>query len=70
MKKLLKIEKWLIATTTENETVYNCSEHGIFAKRNDVADGKCVHKDCNGIVSEVENINELRNQCKKDLGLA
>ena len=54
MKKLLKVEKWIIASS-KNDVVYRCSEHGIFAKRKDVADGKCVRTNCNGIVEEVES---------------
>ena len=69
MKKLLKIEKWIIATTTEKEVIYNCSEHGVFGKRIDVADGLCIHKDCKGVVTKVENIEQLREQCRKDLKL-
>lgn len=67
MKKLLKIEKHIIAIS-KNEVVYRCSEHGIFAKRKDVADGKCVYKNCNGIIEEVQNIEELRKQCSAELG--
>ena len=67
MKKLLKVEKWIIASS-KNDVVYRCSEHGIFAKRKDVADGKCVRTNCNGIVEEVENIEELRKQCITELG--
>lgn len=66
-RSYLKIEKTIIATAGENYETYDCSVHGVFQKRKDVDDGKCPYK-CEGIVSKIDNIEELRVQFKKELG--
>jgi len=69
MRRLQKTEKMIIATVDDNYTTYDCSEHGIFQKRNDVDDGKCPYSTCKGVVSLVKNIGELKEKFKKELGL-
>ena len=53
----------------DNYTTYDCTEHGIFQKRKDVDDGKCPYSTCKGKVSLVENIDELKEKYKLELGL-
>lgn len=45
---------------------YHCEEHGIYQKRKDVDDQKCIY--CAKINSLVENINDLTEKYKKELG--
>jgi len=68
MRKLQKTEKMIIAMVDDNYITYDCTEHGIFQKRKDVDDGKCPYSTCKGTVSLVENINELKEKYKLELG--
>jgi hypothetical protein len=68
MRKLQKTEKMIIAMADDNYTTYDCTEHGIYQKRKDVDDGKCPYSTCKGKVSLVENIDELKEKYKLELG--
>ena len=66
-KKFAKTEKVIIAMDNgENYNTYRCDEHGVFQKRKDVDDSKCPY--CKKACNPVENIDELRQQFKKELG--
>lgn len=68
MKRLLKVEKILIATTdTAKYTTYRCAEHGVFQQRNDVKTGLCPY--CHKEYKPVDNIDQLKVKCREELGL-
>ena len=68
MRKLQKTEKIIIAIVDDNYTTYDCTEHGIFQIRKDTDDGKCPYSTCKGKVSLVENIAELKEKYRTELG--
>lgn len=63
---LTQIEKILIATTSDDHIIYNCSEHGIFSKDKEIKDVKCVFNGCTGKVKPVENSDQLREKFRKE----
>lgn len=63
---LTQIEKILIATTSNDHILYNCSEYGVFSKDKEITDPKCVFKECIGIVKLLENSDQLREKFKKE----
>ena len=69
MRRLSKVEKLIIAEYDEEFNAYDCSEHGIFMRRKDKDDSKCLYSNCEGIVTTVNNIEELRDKYKKELNL-
>ena len=65
--KISKIEKNLIALgDNEKYNTYHCAEHGIYQKRKDVDDKKCIY--CKKENEVVENIDELKEKYRKELG--
>lgn len=68
MKRLLKVEKILIATVdTSKFTTYRCAEHGIFQQRNDVKTGLCPY--CHKEYKPVDNIDQFKEKFRQELGL-
>lgn len=68
MRKLKKTEKVIIAMSSDNYITYDCSEHGIFQHRKDTDTKKCPYPSCVGKVALVENITELKETLKTELG--
>ena len=69
MRKFNKTEKMIIALVDDNYVTYDCPKHGIYQKRKDVDDGQCPFSTCGETTSKIENISELRNKFKEELGL-
>lgn len=68
MKRLLKVEKILIATTdTTKYITYRCAEHGVFQQRNDIKNGLCPY--CHEEYKPVDNIDQLKEKYREELGL-
>lgn len=66
--KFSKAEKTMIALVNNNYATYKCKAHGIFQQRNDIATGKCPT--CGKTCAEMDNIAELKEKFRKDLGLS
>jgi len=67
MGKYLKAEKVIIAMHDDSVNTYQCSIHGVFSKRKDVDDKKCG-PNCKGEITVIENVNELKEKFKEELG--
>lgn len=65
--KFEKTEKFLIANADKKYTTYRCDEHGVFQMRKDVDNGLCPY--CKKQYLPMENIEELKEKFKKELGL-
>jgi hypothetical protein len=66
-KRFCKTEKYLIAMADDKYTTYNCDKDGVFQLRNDVNSGNCPR--CKKYCEPFENINELKEKYKIELGL-
>lgn len=67
-RKYNKTEKAIIATFSSNEyNFYDCSEHGLIANRKETDNGKCPYN-CSGTLAAIENIVELEQRFKTELG--
>lgn len=69
MRRLSKVEKFIIAEYDEEFNAYYCSKHGIFMRSKDKDDGKCLYSNCEGVVTIVHDIEELKEKYKKELNL-
>lgn len=67
MKKITKGEKYLIVLVEPNYNTYQCQEHGIYQKRHDVDDRKCLY--CKKEHDRMTNIKELKEKYLTELGL-
>lgn len=63
-KKLSKVEKLLIVKVDDNYITLYCEEHGIFQKRVDINDNKCIY--CKKSCEIVENLQELKDKYKSE----
>ena len=67
MKRISKVEKFLIAEIDDNYTTYRCDEHGVYQIRKDVNNSQCPY--CKKKYEPLKNFKELQAKFKTELGL-
>jgi hypothetical protein len=60
-KRLSQVEKFLIENANDdNYSTRYCNDHGVFQKRQDVDDGKCIY--CKKQCEVIENLKEIQEK--------